>query len=118
MAFLPFIGPLIGVVSDVLKRVLPAEKMSEGERAQLEQAIQLEMMKQDWSSVEKEYIDRADARALAKSEASQGNAWTMALSALVRPIWGIASLVVVAYPYLAGAMEWPLVTIDEATKQI
>ena len=49
MAFLPFIGPIAGLVGDVLKRVLPPEKMSEGERAKLESDMTLELTKMDWS---------------------------------------------------------------------
>jgi hypothetical protein len=118
MAFLPFIGPVFGVLDTVLKRVLPGEKMSEADKVQLAQQLQLELMKADWASVEREFADRADARALAKAEAAQGNPFTMALSAVVRPIWGLSSLVVVAYPYLAGGLGWPSVAIDEATKDI
>ena len=118
MAFLPCIGPLFSVVDSVVKRLLPAEKMSEADQAKLTQELQLELMKADWSAVEKEYADRADARALAKADMEHGNAFTSLLAASVRPIWGLSSLVVVAYPYLAGALEWPSVTIDDNTKTI
>jgi hypothetical protein len=80
--------------------------------------MELALLKQFGAEVEQEYKDRADARALAAAEAARGNAFTMALSATVRPIWGLASLVVVAYPYLAGGLGWPAVMIDDNTKQI
>lgn len=112
------IGPVADLVNTVLRRVLPAEKMSESERKALEDTMAVELLKADWSRLEAEFKDRADARALASSEASRGNAATMILSALVRPVWGFCALIVVAYPYLAGALHWPAVTIDDATKDI
>lgn len=45
------IGPVSELLNTVLKRVLPAEKMSEAERAHLEAELQLEMMKFDWQTV-------------------------------------------------------------------
>ena len=48
------IGPVSGLLNSVFKRVLPAEKMSEKERAEIENAMQLELMKADWSFVEKQ----------------------------------------------------------------
>ena len=44
---LPFLEPLISIAGDVLKRVLPAEKMSESERAEIEQAFKLAMLTQE-----------------------------------------------------------------------
>jgi len=117
MAFLPFIGPAIDLVNGILKRVLP-EKMSEAEKAQLQQQLSLELMKADWSQVAAEFKDRADARALAAIDVARGNAFSNILAATVRPVWGYATLIVVAYPYLAGALHWPAVTIDDSTKDI
>ena len=45
------IGPVAEVINTVLKRVLPAEKMSEAERAKLEAEITLELSKQDWEGI-------------------------------------------------------------------
>jgi hypothetical protein len=45
------IGPVAEVINTVLKRVLPAEKMSEEERAKLEAQVTLELAKQDWQGV-------------------------------------------------------------------
>lgn len=97
---LPFIGK---VVPDILKRVLPAEKMSEAERANLEQQLTLELMKADWKQVEAEFADRASARDLAKADIAQGNAITSAMAALVRPLWGIGAFVLVAYSVATNA---------------
>jgi len=112
------IGPVANLIDSAIKRWGPAEKMSEKDKAELAQIMQLEILKQDWSSVEKEYQDRADARALAAKDVEKGNAFTGILAATVRPIWGFASLVVVAYPYAAAPMGLPSVTIDESTKSI
>ena len=45
------IGPVAEVINTVLKRVLPAEKMSEAERAKLEAEITIELAKQDWEGI-------------------------------------------------------------------
>lgn len=45
------IGPVSEVVNTILKRVLPAEKMSEAERAKLQAEITLELSKQDWQGI-------------------------------------------------------------------
>jgi hypothetical protein len=45
------IGPIAEVINTVLKRVLPAEKMSEEERAKLEAQVMLELSKQDFQSL-------------------------------------------------------------------
>lgn len=42
------IGPVADLVNTVLKRVLPAEKMSEEVRAKLEAEVTLELTKMDW----------------------------------------------------------------------
>ena len=42
------IGPIASLVGDVIKRVLPAEKMSEADRAELTAKIQTELLKADW----------------------------------------------------------------------
>src|SRR5262245_37926821 len=95
---MPLIGPVFGVIDTVLKRVLPAEKMSEADRMALTQQLQLELMKADWSAAEAEMKDRADARALARADIAGGNAFTGILAATVRPVWGYCALIVVAYP--------------------
>ena len=43
--------PLVKLVGDVLNRVLPPEKMTEKERADLEQAVTLEVLQADWQQV-------------------------------------------------------------------
>jgi hypothetical protein len=118
--FAPYSGAVSSVsdlVSGVIKRIWP-EKAAEIDKLKLQQEVTLFLATQEGQQAMKEYDDRADARKLAASDTAHGNALTTVLSAAVRPIWGLASLVVVAYPYLAGAMEWPSVTIDDNTKQI
>lgn len=94
-------GQAIASVSDllngVLKRVLP-EKMSEADAAALQTQITMELMKQDWGSIEKEYQDRADARALAKADVDKGNWWTNVLSATVRPVFGYVCMAAFILP--------------------
>lgn len=108
---LPFLGK---VLPDVLKRVLPAEKMSESDRAQIEQALTLELMKANWQQVEAEYADRNSARDLAKADIAVGNAFTGALAAIVRPLWGIGAFIIVAYSVGSGyEIKAPLQAIIE-----
>ena len=45
------IGPIAEVVNTILKRILPAEKMSEEERTKLEAQVTLELAKQDWQGI-------------------------------------------------------------------
>lgn len=45
------IGPVSDLINTVLKRVLPPEKMSEGDRAKLEAEITLELSKQDFQGL-------------------------------------------------------------------
>lgn len=100
---LSLILPLLSqVVPDVLKRILPAEKMSEVEQAQLAQSLTLELAKQDWQAVEAEYQDRANARALAGNEIAKGNALTAFLAATVRPVWGLGAFILYAGAVVKG----------------
>lgn len=96
MAFLPLIvGPVASLLDTVLTRILPGVKMSEEDKTKLANEMQLAVMKQDWSGIEKEFQDRADARALATKDVERGNAFTNILAATVRPaygFWGLAIL--------------------------
>lgn len=109
---LPFLS---GILPDVLKRILPAEKMSEADRANLEQQLTIELMKADWKQIEAEYADRNSARELGKADIAAGNALTGFLSATVRPLWGIGAFVLVAYSVVVGyAIATPIQAIIEA----
>jgi len=94
---LPLLGKLL---PDVLRRILPAEKISEAEQAQIAQAMQVELLKQDWQGIEAEFKDRDSARGLAAQEIAKGNAWTSAAAAMVRPLWGVGCFVLVGYSVL------------------
>lgn len=107
---LPF---LTGVLPDILKRVLP-EKISEAEKATIQQNLTLELAKMDLQSVEAEYADRNSARLLAAADIAKGNAFTGALAAIVRPLWGIGTFVIVAYSVGSGyEIKAPLQAIIE-----
>ena len=108
---LPFLS---GILPDVLKRILPAEKMSEADRANLEQQLTMELMKADWKQVEAEFADRNSARELGRSDIAVGNALTGFLSATVRPLWGIGAFVLVAYSVALGyTISTPIQAIIE-----
>lgn len=94
---------LSSIIPDVVKRVMPAEKMSEADAAQLQAALTMELMKQDWAKVEAEYQDRASARQLAAQDIAKGNAFTGILAAFVRPAWGFGALAVVGYSVVSSA---------------
>lgn len=56
-------GPLVRLVGDVLNRVLPPEKMSEKDKAQIESAVLLELSKMDFSQLQGQLaINLAEAR--------------------------------------------------------
>lgn len=103
-ALLALLGNLL---PDVLKRVLPAEKISQAEAAQIAQAMQLELMKADWQKVEAEYKDRDSARILAGAEIAKSNAFTSALAALVRPLWGLLTLALFIWYGMHPSMVMP-----------
>ena len=57
------IGPISDLLNTVLKRVLPAEKMSEEMRAKVEGELLLELSKMDWSVVQGQLeINKAEAQ--------------------------------------------------------
>lgn len=89
------IGPIASLVGDVLKRVLPAEKMSETDRAQLTARVQAELLQADWSVLQKQAdVIMAEAK---------GGSW---LQRNWRPILMLTIVAIVAnnylvYPYLS-----------------
>jgi hypothetical protein len=98
-----FLLPVLGdVVRDVLRRVLPAEKISESERLRIETEVQTHLLDQDWKSIEAEYQDRSNARQLAQVDIARGNAFTGMLAAMVRPAWGFGALALVAAAVFNG----------------
>lgn len=108
---LPFLGK---VLPDILRRVLPAEKMTEEESAQLAMNLQLELAKADWNIIQAEFADRNSARDLAKADIAVGNAWTGILAAIVRPLWGIGAFIMVVYYVASGNdLQEPIKSIIE-----
>ncbi len=98
--FAPYSGAVSSVadlVNGIIKRVLP-EKMSEAEAAKLQNDVTMELLKADWAGVEKEFNDRADARALAKADVEKGNWFTNILAATVRPVFAYVSMVAFFVP--------------------
>lgn len=91
------ISLLSQILPDVIKRVLPAEKMSEAEAAQLQAELTNELAKQDWQKIEAEYADRNSARQLAAQDIARGNALTGFLAATVRPVWGFGAFALVTW---------------------
>lgn len=98
---LPFIT---GLLPDILKRVLP-EKISDMDKAMIERELTLELLKADWQKIEAEYADRNSARDLAKADIAVGNAFTGALAAIVRPLWGVGAFCIVVY---AVVSDYPI----------
>lgn len=98
----PILTLITGALPEILKRLLPAEKMSELDRATLEQQLTLELAKQDWQQVQAQLADVASARELGKADIAQGNAFTSSLAAIVRPLWGIGAFALVIYSVATG----------------
>lgn len=106
---LPF---LQSILPDVIKRVLPPEKMSQEEQTKVQQEVMMALMQQDWKSIEAQYADVANARNLAATDISHGNALSTFMSSIVRPIWGLGGFVLVAYSW------WTHSAIDPAFQAI
>lgn len=114
LAAIPIVGGIIEKVVGVIDKVVPDKDLA----AKITADVQMELLRQDWEKTAAEFKDRDSARTLAAADIAKGNALSGFLAATVRPVWGYAALVVVVYPYLAGALHWPAVTIDGATKDI
>lgn len=103
---------LSSILPDVIKRVLPAEKVSESEQANLQAQLTLAIMNADWQQIEAEFADRSSARTLAAAEIAKGNAFTSFMAAVVRPLWGIGAFGLVAHSVVMH------VPIDPAVRDI
>lgn len=112
------VSPVTSIIRDVLKRILPPEKMSEEEKAKLEQELTLAVMQQDWQRFEKEIQDRISARELAKSELEKGNAFTNILAATHRPIWSFVTLGLFVWSIVSGQFGLPPVELTDIHKSI
>lgn len=95
------IGPVADLVNTVLKRVLPAEVMSEEARAKLQAEITLELSKQDWQAV----MAQTDIN---KEEAKSTN-WFVAGW---RPACGWVGATALAWHYvIEPLLAWVLVVV-------
>lgn len=112
------IGPLSSLISDVIRRVLPAEKMSEAERLRLEAELQRAIIQADWQRLEKEIEDRVSARELAKAELGRGNALTNILAATHRPLWSFMMLGIFIWTLISPQLSLPTITLSEVHKDI
>lgn len=112
------IGPVAVLLGDILKRVLPP-KMSEIERAQIEAAIQTELLKADWGAIQGQLAINTEE---AKSASLFVAGWrpfigwvcggSFAWAALVRPLleWTLAlcGVDVPPLPTLAADLVTPI----------
>lgn len=105
------------VVSEVISRFFP-EKMDEAEKKKLEWEIAQATMELDWKVLEKEIEDRVSARKLAGQEGQMGNAWTMMLAALHRPMWSIGCLAIFVWTLIAPALGFPQIELTDVHQTI
>lgn len=117
----PYSGAISSVsdlIGGVIKRIWP-EKMSEKDRAELETAVRLELLKADWGNVEKEFQDRADARALAAQDVDKGNWFTNVLAATVRPVFGYVVMAAFFMSWVTPLIPHaPAIVISDIQKEI
>lgn len=102
---------LIDLVRGIVARVA-GEKISEGQAAELAQAIVMAMIDKITGMAEAEVKDRMNARELAAREAEKAHPMALVLSALVRPAWGFLGLAMFFESWRRG------VAIDLVHKEI
>ena len=90
------------ILPDIIRRILPAEKMTDAEHSTFTQTLQTELLAYDWKATEAVYQDRADARSLASIEIARGNALSSFLAAIVRPVWGLGCFALVSYSVISN----------------
>ncbi|HDD53078.1 MAG TPA: hypothetical protein ENF32_03295 [Thermosulfidibacter takaii] len=96
------IAPVVGgLVKEVLKRVLPPEKMSEEERKKLEMEAAAQATQLFLERYSKEMEDVMNARSLAMVEAQNAPWLVRLLRGLVRPIIGFGCATIWGYNVLA-----------------
>ena len=112
------VGAATKLLPDVIKRILPREKMSEEDQKKLEQEFEKELLSLDWKMLEKEVEDRVSARHLAEEELKRGNAWTNALAAIHRPIWSLVTLAVFVWTMVSQQFNLPSIEFNDLHAQI
>lgn len=89
--FIDFLGPITEVVKITLNRILPAEKMSEAEKASIAAQVEGAIMAQAMERMKAELADIADARKLAASEVQPNDPYIVRLArGLMRPFIGFS----------------------------
>ncbi|GER92676.1 hypothetical protein A45J_0394 [hot springs metagenome] len=87
------VGPIAALVSDVIRRILPAEKMPEADRLKLESEITLALAQMDWQKYETEITKKAE---VIVSE-TQGQSW---LQRNWRPMLMLTFTYIIAHNYI------------------
>lgn len=117
------IGPVADLIKTVLNKTLP-DKISQEEKAKIALQLQEDIMKYDWSAVEKEFQDRADARALAAADVAKGNWFTNVLAATVRPVFGYLAMAAFFLPLVLrlsatiAGHPMPDVVLNDVEKEV
>ncbi len=110
--------PITDIVTKTIASFLPAQKMSEKEKAELEEQLQNNILKADWKRLEKEFEDRASARELAKAELKNGTAFTSFLAAFHRPLWSIVCLVIYTWTMISPSFNFPDINFTGLHKDV
>ena len=112
MAFpLPLLGPLVGIAKDVLGRILPAEKMSEEEKAKFEAEMKIALMGQENKELETRMsaiLAEAKSKDPWTSRARPSLMWVMYIIILMGIPMGILSYfdAKAAYQVASGFQQW------------
>lgn len=112
------VSPITGIVNSIIKRVLPAEKISDFDRVTIENELRKDLEKIDWKKYQSEVEDRASARLLDQKAIEKGNAFTTALSALHRPIWSLGCFAIFAWTIISPQFGLPSIDLNEMHKGI
>ena len=110
--------PLINIVGDVIRRVLPPEKISEADRLKIETDISTKLSEMDWKKFKAESQDRDSARMLDQKGLEKGNALTTSLAALHRPIWSIGCFLIFSWTLVGPQFGLPIIELTEIHKGI
>lgn len=109
---------IMDTVGSVLRRVLPAEKMTEAERIAIETQVADAIRNLDWEREKVEIEDRMNARLMATAELEKGNAWTTTLAAIHRPIWSLTTLALFAWTIVGESVGLPTIQFSELHKDV
>ena len=103
---------LPGILKDVLRRVLPREKLSEEELRKLEVEAETQAHRLWLEKYSLEVQDRISARELAKWELKRGSALTNMLAAIHRPMWSLVTLGLFILTVVGPVWGWSLQLTD------